>query len=100
MAGAPLSQPEPGKRLIVFYRMSQFAGGGVPFSILEVNTQPPTKIVDLSNGRYFAYSVTPGKHRFVGSKSATLPSFNNSKMTVGGSLSRRAGFGRCSHVVR
>ena len=82
MASAPLGQPEPGKGLVIFYRESQFAGGGVPFSIFEVNTQPPTKIVDLSNGRYFAYSVTPGKHQFVGSKSATLPSFNYNKMTV------------------
>jgi len=82
VASAPPGQPEPGKGLIVFYRNSQFAGGGVPFSIFEVNTQPPTKIVDLSNGRYFAYGVTPGKHRFVGSKSATLPSFNYNKVTV------------------
>jgi hypothetical protein len=82
VAGAPPGQPEPGKGLIVFYRKSQFAGGGVPFSIFEVNTQPPTKIVDLSNGRCFAYSVTPGKHRFVGTKSATLPSFNYNKTTV------------------
>ena len=83
VASAPPSQPEPGKGLIIFYRKSQFAGGGVPFTIVEVNTQPPTKIVDLSNGRYFAFSVTPGQHRFVGTKSATLPSlFNYNKMTV------------------
>ena len=81
-ASAPPGQPEPGKGLVIFYRVSQFAGGGVPFSIFEVNTQPPTKIIDLPNGRYFAYSVTPGKHRFVGTKSATLPSFNYNKMTV------------------
>ena len=82
VAGAPPGQPEPGKGLVIFYRESRFAGGGVPFSILEANSQPPMKIVDLPNGRYFAHSVTPGKHRFVGSKSATLPSFNYSKMTV------------------
>jgi len=82
VAGAPPGQPEPGKGLVIFYRESQFAGGGVPFSIFEVNTQPPTKIVDLSNGRYFACSVTPGKHPFVGTKSATLPSFNYNKMTL------------------
>jgi hypothetical protein len=75
VADAPPT-PDPGKGLIVFYRESHFAGGGVPFRIFEANTQPPTKIVDLSNGRYFAHSVTPGKHRFVGSKSATLPSFD------------------------
>ena len=82
VASAPPSQPEPGKGLIIFYRESKFAGGGVPFSIFEVNTQPPTKIVDLKNGRYFASSATPGKHGFVGIKSATLPSFNYNKMTV------------------
>ena len=82
VVSAPPGQPEPGKGLVIFYRESQFAGGGVPFSIFEVNTQPPTKIVDLPNGRYFACSVTPGKHRFVGSKSATLPSFNYNKITV------------------
>jgi len=84
VTSAPPGPPEPGKGLIIFYRKSQFAGGGVPFTILEVNTQPPTKIVDLANGRYFACSVTPGQHRFVGSKSATLPSLYNynNKMTV------------------
>jgi hypothetical protein len=79
---ATADRPEPGKGLVIFYRESQFAGGGVPFSIFEVNTQPPTKIVVLSNGRYFAYSVTPGNHRFVGTKSATLPSFNFYEGTI------------------
>ena len=82
VASAPPGQPEPGKGLVIFYRESQFAGGGVPFSIFDVNTQPPTKVVVLSNGRYFACSVTPGKHRFVGTKSATLPSFNFNKGTM------------------
>jgi len=82
VASAPPSQPEPGKGLVIFYRESKFKGGGVPFSILEVNTQPPTKIVDLQNGRYFACSVTPGEHRFVRTTSATLPSWNFNKMTV------------------
>ena len=81
-ASAPLGQPEPGKGLVIFYRESQFAGGGVPFSIFEVNTQPPTKIVDLANGRYFASGVTPGKHRFVGTTSTTLPDLNFNKMTM------------------
>lgn len=82
VASARLRQPEPGKGLIVFYRESQFAGGGVPFTILEMNTQPPTKIVDLSNGRYYAYSVTPGKHRFAGTKSASYTGFFNTAEIV------------------
>jgi len=82
VASAPLRQPEPGKGLIVFYRESQFAGGGVPFIILEVNTQPPTKIVDLANGRYYAYGVTPGKHRFAGTKSASYLGYFNTMETV------------------
>jgi len=82
VTSAPIGQPESGKGLIVFYRESQFAGGGVPFTILDPSSRPPMKIVDLSNGRYFAYSVTPGKHRFVGTKSAILPSFNYNKMTL------------------
>jgi hypothetical protein len=76
VADAPPGPPDPGKGLIIFYRESHFQGGGVPFRIFDANTQPPTKIVDLSNGRYFAHSVAPGKHRFLGSKSAKLPSFD------------------------
>ena len=82
VASAPPTQPEPGKGLVIFYRESKFAGGGVPFSILEMNTQPPTKIVDLPNGRYFACGVTPGNHRFVGTTSSTMPDLNFNKMTM------------------
>ena len=83
VAGAPPGQPEPGKGLVIFYRESKFTGGGVPFRILEATTRPPTKIVDLSNGRYFAYSAAPGKYNFVGTTSSTVPTFfGDGKETV------------------
>ena len=74
---AAADRPEAGKGLVIFYRESRFAGGGVGFIIRDIDKEPtPTtpvsgpKIGGLPNGSYFVYSATPGKHAFSGSTTA------------------------------
>jgi len=70
-------RPEPGKGLVIFYRESKFAGGGVGLVIRDIN-KPPSgtdprsgpQIGGLPNGSYFVYNATPGKHIFSGSTTA------------------------------
>ena len=70
-------RPEPGKGLVIFYRESKFAGGGVGFVVCDV-IKPPSggdlgsgpQIGSLPNGSYFTYNAKPGKHTFSGSTTA------------------------------
>ena len=68
------NRPEPGKGLVIFYRESRFAGGGVGFVVCDINKPPSAgnlgtgpQIGGLPNGSYFVYNATPGKHMFSGS---------------------------------
>jgi hypothetical protein len=68
------NRPESGKGLVIFYRESKFAGGGVGFVVRDID-KPPTEgnlgtgpqIGGLPNGSYFAYNAKPGKRIFSGS---------------------------------
>lgn len=72
-----VNRPEPGKGLVIFYRESKFAGGGVGFVIFDINKPPAgtdlgsgPQIGSLPNGSYFVYNAAPGKHIFSGSTTA------------------------------
>jgi len=74
---ATADRPEPGKGLVIFYRESRFAGGGVGFMIRDIDKEPTDtspgsgpEIGGLPNGSYFVYSATPGRHTFSGSTTA------------------------------
>lgn len=60
--------PPAGKGLIVFYRPSRFAGGGLTFTVRENEVD----LGRLPNGRYFVHAATPGIHAYEIGRNDTL----------------------------
>jgi hypothetical protein len=60
-------RPKPGKGLVIFYRERHFTGSAMGYNILDNGA----KIGGLSNGSYFVYQATPGKHHFTAVGAAT-----------------------------